>query len=115
MTSPMAVKPLFPRQRDLDRAACLHREFRDSDVVTERIAFAAESSTIRTCNDLYPLCGHFQNTRKRAVNVMRRLRGGPERKLAVRMPARDGGMLFHRKMRVALAKKSVLEHKVRFA
>src|SRR5262245_65233463 len=74
MASAMAVKHLFPGQRDLDRTARLHCEFCDCDFVTERIALPAKSATIRTRNDLYTLCGHLQHTRERAMNVMRGLR-----------------------------------------
>src|SRR5207247_8998449 len=51
---------------------------------------------------------------ERPVDVVRHLRGRPERELAFAVDGGDGSMLLDRQVRVALVEKHVLEHVVRF-
>jgi hypothetical protein len=55
---------------------------------------------------------HVEDLGEEPVHVVRRLRRGPERELAVGGPVGDGGVLLHGQMRVALEVENVLAHEV---
>ena len=108
----MAVEDLFAREADLHRAVEQQRRLRDDDLVVERIALAAEAAAVRRRDDADVGGRHGQRLGERAVDVVRRLRRGPEHELAVGILRRDGGVLLDRQVRVALIEEGVLEHAV---
>src|SRR5262245_45745228 len=96
MSASMAIEDLFACQGALHGPTSHHREFANHDFVIERIAFTAETASIR-CGDYADVAGgQLQDLCQRAVNVMRRLSRTPKRQLAVRIEAGYRGVLLHR-------------------
>ena len=60
-----------------------HREFRDRDLVTERIALAAEAAAVRGGDDPDVGGRHLQHLGQGPMDVVGRLRARPEGQLAV--------------------------------
>jgi len=108
----MTVEHLFARQRDLHWSAGHHRELRDRDLVTERIALAAEAPAVRRRDDANPCGRQLQHLGERAVHVVRRLRRRPQRQLAVGRPHRHRRVLLHRQVGVAFEEKQIFAHQI---
>ena len=108
----VAVEDLFARERDLDGASGHHRQFGDGDLVVEGIALAAEPAAVRRRDHADPGGREPEDLGQGAVHVMGRLRGAPDRELAVRRPVRYGGVLLHGEVRAPLVEEAVLAHEV---
>jgi len=79
------------------------------------VAFAAEAAAVGRGDYANMRSGHFQNFGERAMEVMRRLRAGPDRQLAIGILDGDGSVLLDGEMGAPLEEKSVLENFVCFA
>ena len=108
----MTVENLFACQRDFHWPARDHGKLRHRNLVIERIALAAKAPAVWRRNDANPRGRQLQHLGERAVDVMRRLRRGPERQLAVGGPHRDGRVLFHRQVRIAFEEEQILPHEI---
>ena len=110
VTTPMGGEDFLARQRDLDRPVGHQRELGGDDLVIERIALPAEAAAVRAGDDPDPRGGHVQDFRRGPVEVVRGLGARPDGELAVGVHPREGGVLLHRQMGVALEEKGVLEN-----
>ena len=99
-------------KRDLDGPPRHHRELGDDDLVVEGVALAAEAAAVGRGDDADVRGRQLQGFGERAVDVVRRLRGRPERELVVRVEVREGRVLLHRQVRVALVEEDVFADKV---
>ncbi len=104
----MAVENFLARERDLHRPPRDHRELGDDDLVVEGIALAAEAAAVRRGDDAYVRGRKAEGFSERAVDVVRRLRGRPERELVVGVEVSDRRVLLHRQVRVALVEENIL-------
>ena len=108
----MAVEHLFAREADLHRTIEQQRRLADDDFVVERVALAAEAAAVGRRDDPDVRGRHGERLGERAVDVVRRLRRGPEHELAVGILRRDRRVLLDRQVRVALVEERVLEDAV---
>ena len=108
MAAAVAVEDLLAREADLDRAAGAARELGDDDLVAEGIGLPAEAAAVRRGDDADVRGGHREHLRERAVQVVRRLRAGPDRELAVGGPLRERRVLLHREVRVPLVEEEIV-------
>src|SRR5579885_229293 len=83
MASAMTVADLFATERIFDGPPMTPREEAGYKVMRERLALAAEAATNRRHDDAQPAQRKLQDLANLAVNVVWRLRGGPERHFAV--------------------------------
>ena len=109
----MAVEHLLAGETDLHRTACHHRELGDDDLVVERVTLAAEPTSVGAGDDADARGRQLQHLGDRAVHVVRRLGGAPQRELAVRRPIGERRVLLHREMGVALVEEEVFPHMIR--
>src|SRR5438128_1367010 len=107
MASAVAVEDLFARQSDFDGPLRQHRELGDDYLVVEGVALAAEAAAVGRGDDAYVRRRHLKSFGERAVDVVRRLRGSPERELVVGVEVRDRRVLLHREVCVALVEENV--------
>src|SRR5438876_3972974 len=77
MAATMAVKNLFTRQANLDRSIEHERSFGYDDFVIEGISLPTETAAVGRGNHPNMSGRHFQHLRKRAMEIMRSLRAGP--------------------------------------
>src|SRR5215213_2981309 len=115
VASAVAVEDLLARERDLDGAARASRKLGDYDLVVEGVTLSAEAAAVGRGDDAYVRGGHPQSLRERAVYVVRRLGRRPERELFVGVVVRDGRVLLHRQVRVALVEEYVFAHDIGLA
>ncbi len=105
----VAVEDLLAAERHLHRAAEAQRHLRRHDLVVERVALAAEAAAVRAGDHPDARRRHLEHARQRPVHVVRRLRRRVEGDPVVVLGHRDGGMLLHRQVGVALVEEDVLE------
>ena len=109
----MRVEDLLARQRALHRPAGDHRQLAHDDLVGEGVCLAAEAAAVRGADDADPVHRQLEHLGERAVHVMHDLRRRPQCDLAVDV-CRDGAVLFHRQVRVALEEEHVLSYMCSF-
>ena len=114
MAAAVTIKNFFSRQADFDGPVEHESGFGYNDFVIERIAFSAEAAAVGRGDYANMRSGHFQNFGERAMEIMRRLRAGPNRQLAIRILDGDRSVLLDCGMGVPLEEKSVLENFICF-
>ncbi len=114
MAPAVTVEDLFPAQGDLHRAAELERHLGDHDLVVEGIALAAEAAAVRTGDHADSGGRDVEHLGQRAMDVVRRLGRGVDRHPVDVLGNRDGRVLLHGDVGVALVEGVVLEHQIRF-
>src|ERR1700737_4718856 len=114
MAGAVAIENFFASKTDFYWPIENERGFGDYDLVIEGIALAAEAPAIGSSNDANVRGRHLQNFGERAVQIVRSLRAGPNRELAVGIFGGHGGVLLDGEMRAALIEKSVLKDFVGF-
>ena len=112
MPPAVRVEDLFARQRDLDRAPGEQRGLRRDDLVVEGVGLAAEAAAVGRRYHADAVRRHCKRAGHLAVQVVRRLGGGPQRQPAVGIERRGGRVLLQRQVRVPLVEEHVLEHAV---
>ncbi len=103
----MGVEDLFAGERALDRPAGGHRQLGDHDLVREGIGLATEAATMDGAHHPDPVHRQFQHLGQRPVHVVHDLGRGPQRQAPVH-PLRDGRVLLHGEVGVALEEEEVL-------
>ena len=115
MAPAVTVKDLLAGEGDLHRPPREDRELRHHDLVTERVALAAEAAAVGRGDDADLGGGELEHLGEGAVHIVRRLGRAPERELAVGQgrPVGHRRVLLHRQMRAALEEEQVLAHQIR--
>src|SRR5947208_4492410 len=114
MTSAMAIKNFFARERTFHGSARDHRESANNHFMIKRIALAAKAAAIWRSDDANMAGRKFQNFGQRAMYVVRRLGRVSQSELFVRVVISDGRVLLHRQMGVALVEESVFANQIGF-
>ena len=112
VTPAVAVEHFLARERDLHGPTRDHGQLGRDDLVTEGVALAAEPASVGAGDDADPRRRELEHLGERAVDIVGRLRGAPQRHLPVGRPVGHRGVLFHREVRAALEEKRVLAHQV---
>ena len=102
MAPAMAVEDLLAAEGELDRPAVPPGEEAGGEVMGERLALAAKAAAHRRHDDAQAAPRHLQHLGDLAVDVVRRLRRGPEGDLAIGAAVGDAGVLLHRRVGGAL-------------
>ena len=110
MSPAVRVEDFLAGQRDLDRAPSDDGQLGGHQLVREDVALATEAAPIRGRDHPDPAHRQLEHLAQSPVDIVRGLRRGPERELAVRGVLGDGGMLLHRQVRVAFEEDDVLPH-----
>src|SRR5215471_423475 len=113
MAPPVAIEDFLASQGDLDRAACNHSKLGQRYFVIERIALAAESPAVGSCDHSDVTSRNPENACQRPVNVVGGLGRAPESELAVRIEMGEGSMLFHRQVCIAFIEEKIFTYDVR--
>src|SRR5258707_4785433 len=106
---------------DLDGAPNTAREFSSANFMRERITLAAKAASDIGRNHSHMRAGQVQHLAQFTMDIVWRLRRGPEGELTtdriggMRLPAGHTGMVFDRRVNVAFVKKPVLTHIVRLS
>ncbi len=112
MPPAVRVEHLLARQRDLHRPAGHQGRLGRHDLVVEGIALAAEAAAVGRRDHPDAVRRQVERARHLPVQVVRRLRGRPQRQPPVGIQGRDARVLLEREMGVALVEEQVLEDPV---
>ena len=114
MAPAVAIENFFARQADFYRTVEQQRSLRHDDFVVEGIALAAKPAAVRRGNHANVRWRHLQHFCQSAMQIMRRLRAGPDGQFSVRILDGHRSVLLDGKMRASLVEERVLKDFVRF-
>ncbi len=112
MAAAVHIEDFLAVEADLHRAAEQDRRLRHHDLVVVQIALAAEAAAVRAGDHAHVRGRNLQRIGEGAMDIVRHLRGRPERELAFAIHRRDRGVLLDWQMRIALVEEQILENVV---
>src|SRR5580704_10199068 len=110
----VTIKNFFACETDFDGAIQQERGFCNYDFMVEGIALAAEAAAVRGGAYTNMRRWHVENFCESAMEIVRRLRAGPDGQFSIGIFDGHGSVLFDGKVGAALVEESVFEDFVGF-